>query len=414
MKIETLPPPQQATIATIATAPRRHWKKSVALLLIVLLAAGGWYVTKGRAGAKPAVAAAEGKEDQGPPKIDVYELSKADVVTIATRELRLNLPLAGALAPLDQATVKSKVSGVVQGTTVQEGTTVSAGQVIARLDAADQRARVAQMQAACDEAAARLSLAKKNSANSQALLKQNYISQSSYDTSQNSVELAEASLAAARAQLDMARIALADTVIKAPLSGVVSKRHVQAGEKLAPDMPVVTIVNLRQLNLEAQVPASEVPRVKIGQEVRFKVDGFAQRDFIGKVARISPTTEAGSRSMVVYISVDNGDGALRGGMFAKGAITTEKSAMAPLVPLAAVRDVKGEAVVYTIVKGQVTSQNVSLGLRNVDEGVAEVKSGLQEGSTVIVARLDGVKPGQKVRVGAAPAAAAPVTVAAKG
>lgn len=415
MKIETLPPPQQATIAT---APRRHWKKSVALLLIVLLAAGGWYVMKGRADAKPAVAAeGKGKDDQGPPKIDVYELSKADVATIATRELRLNLPLAGALAPLDQATVKSKVSGVVQGTTVQEGTTVAAGQVIARLDAADQRARVAQMQAACDEAAARLSLAKKNSANSQALLKQNYISQSSYDTSQNSVELAEASLAAARAQLDMARIALADTVIKAPLSGVVSKRHVQAGEKLAPDMPVVTIVNLRQLNLEAQVPASEVPRVKIGQEVRFKVDGFAQRDFIGKVARISPTTEAGSRSMVVYISVDNSDGALRGGMFAKGAITTEKSAMAPLVPLAAVRDVKGESVVYTIVKGQVTSQNVSLGLRNVDEGVAEVKSGLQEGSTVIVARLDGVKPGQKVRVGAAPAAAAPaapITVAAKG
>jgi membrane fusion protein (multidrug efflux system) len=407
MKIETLPlaPP-------LTTNSRRHWKKGAALLLIVLLAGGGWYATKVR-GAAPATAAA-GKEDKGAPKIEVYELSKADVATIATRELRMNLPLAGALAPLDQATVKSKVSGVVQGSTVQEGTAVAAGQVIARLDDADQRARAAQMQAAYDEANARLSLAKKNSANSQALLKQNYISQSSYDTSQNSVELAQASLAAAKAQLDMARIALADTVIKAPLSGVVSKRHVQAGEKLAPDMPVVTIVNLRQLNLEAQVPASEVPRVKIGQEVRFKVDGFAQRDFIGKVARISPTTEAGSRSMVVYISVDNSDASLRGGMFAKGAITTEKSAPAPLVPLAAVRELKGASVVYTIVDGKVATQPVTIGLRNDDDGVAEVKSGLLEGATVITARLDAVKPGQKVRIGAAPAAVAASAAVVKG
>ena len=237
----------------------------------------------------------------------MYELSSGDVAAIEARELRLNLPLSGSLTPLDQATVKSKVSGVVLETAVQEGMSVAAGQVIARLDAADQRARVAQQQAALDEASARLSLAKKNNANSQALLKQNYISQNSYDTTQNSVELAQASVNAMRAQLELARIALADTVIRAPLAGVVSKRHVQAGEKVAPDMPVFTIVNLRQLTLEAQVPASEVPRVKIGQEVRFKVDGFAQRDFAGKVARISPTTEAGSRSMLVYISVDNSD-----------------------------------------------------------------------------------------------------------
>ncbi|WP_426110443.1 efflux RND transporter periplasmic adaptor subunit [Massilia sp. PWRC2] len=406
MKIETLPLPP-------ATTARRHWKKGAALLL-VLLSGAGWYAMKARA-----TAATDAKAVKDGAAVAVYELSKADVALIKRRELRLDLPLAGALAPSEMATVKSKVSGVVLEMRLQEGTSVAAGQVIARLDAADQRARVAQMQAACDEAQARLSLATKNRANSQALLAQNYISQSSHDTSQNSVELAQASLAAARAQLDMARIALADTVIKAPLAGVISKRHVQAGEKLAPDMPVATIVSLRQLNLEAQVPASEVPRVKIGQEVRFKVDGFQQRDFIGQVARISPTTEAGSRSMVVYISVDNRDASLRGGMFAKGAITTEKSAPAPLVPLAAVRQVKGASVVYTISAGKVALQPVTLGLRNDDDGIAEVKTGLQDGATVIVARLDAVKPGQQVRIGAAPtvapaAAAATATSASKG
>ncbi|MDB5917051.1 MAG: efflux transporter, family, subunit [Massilia sp.] len=312
--------------------------------------------------------------------------------------MRLDLPLAGSLSPLDQATVKSKVSGVVLATSVQEGMSVAAGQVIARLDGADHRARVAQQQAALDEASARLSLAKKNNANSQALLTQNYISQNAFDTTQNSVELAQASVKAMAAQLELARIALADTVIRAPLAGVVSKRHVQAGEKLAPDMPVFTIVNLRQLTLEAQVPASEVPRVKIGQEVRFRVDGFAGRDFAGKVARISPTAEAGSRSMLVYVSVDNSDAALRGGMFAKGSITTEKSAAAPVVPLAAVRTEGGRQVVYMIEANKVVAQPVTLGMRNEDEGLAQVTSGLGRGASVIVAKLDGVKPGSKVRV----------------
>ncbi len=195
---------------------------------------------------------------------------------------------------------------------------------------------------------------------------------------------------------------------------MVSKRHVQAGEKVAPDMSVFTIVNLRQLTLEAQVPASEVPRVKVGQEVQFRVDGFARRDFVGKVARISPTAESGSRSMLVYINVDNSDAALRGGMFAKGKITTEKSAVTAVVPLAAVRSEKGRQVVYKIEADKVVAQPVTLGLRNENEGMAQVTSGLDKGASVIVSRLDGVKPGAKVRIGAAPAAAAPLAAAVKG
>ena len=409
MKIEALPLAQaQPTIR------QRRWKKPAAGLLIVLLAGGGWaFLQKSKATSAPAKTAQAGPGKDGP-KVDVYELSSGDVAAVEARELRLNLPLSGALAPLEQATIKAKVSGVVLETTVQEGMSVAAGQVIARLDAADQRARVAQQQAALDEASARLSLAKKNNANSQALLRQNYISQNSYDTTQNSVELAQASVKAMAAQLELARIALADTVIRAPLAGVVSKRHAQAGEKVAPDMPIFTIVNLRQLTLEAQVPASEVPRVKVGQEVQFKVDGYRQRNFAGKVARISPTTEAGSRSMLVYISVDNSDAALRGGMFAKGNITTDKSAPAPVVPIAAVRTEKGQQVVWKIEGNKVVAQPVTIGMRNEEEGMAQVTAGLEKGASVIVARLDGVKPGNKVRVGAAPVAAAAAPAAVKG
>jgi RND family efflux transporter MFP subunit len=393
MKLEALP------LLDASPAPsRRRLRASAIMVAAAALAGAGWAVTHGSKPAEAHTAAV------AVPKQPVYELSQGDVATIAAGELRLRLPLSGSMTPLTQATVKSKVSGVVLETTVREGMNVSAGQVIARLDAADARARVAQQQAALNEASARLSLAKKNNANSAALLKQNYLSQNSYDTTQNSVDLAQAAVDAAKAQLDLARIAMNDTVIRAPLSGVVSKRYVQAGEKLSPDVPVYSIVNLRELTLEAQVPASDIPRIHVGQEATFKVDGFDQRSFSGKVARINPTTEAGSRAMLVYINVDNADGALKGGMFAKGSITTEKSVLHALAPLTALRKEDGRDLMYRVDNGKVVAQPVKLGLRNDDEGTVEVLDGLAPGATVIAVKLDSVKPGSKVKLATPPAA----------
>ncbi|WP_454162932.1 efflux RND transporter periplasmic adaptor subunit [Massilia sp. SYSU DXS3249] len=386
---------------------RRRWRKPVIALVLAALAGGGWYAWQGKQAAPPPAAAK--KAD----KPTVFELAQNDVVTVEARELALRLPLSGSLAPLAQATVKSKVSGVVLETSVREGMTVSAGQVIARLDDADARARVAQQSAMLKEANARLALATKNEANSQALLKQNYISQNSFDTTRNSVELAQAAVDAARAQLDLARIALNDTQIRAPLSGVVSKRFVQAGEKLSPDSPVMAIVDLQHLTLDAQVPASDIPRVQVGQDVRFRVDGFDAREFSGKVARINPAAEAGSRSMLVYISVANTDNLLRAGMFAKGQITTDKSGARPIVPLAALRKDGARDVVYRVDGGKVVAQPVELGMRNEDEGLAEVTGGVEAGAVLLAVPLDGVKPGTQVKLaGAKTGASAPVAATA--
>ena len=408
MKNETLPPP-----SPLAARRSRRWRAPVAILVVLGLAGGGWTILQSKQqAAKAAEQQASKKKEQA--KTPVHELAQGDVAAIDARALSISLPLSGSLAPVTQATIKAKVSGVIHETTVQEGQSVAAGQILVRLDAADQRARLTQQQAMLDEAQARLSMAAKNEANSQALLKQKYISQTAYDTTQNSVDLARASVKSAAAMLDIARIALADTVIRAPMAGIVSKRHLQAGEKVAPDMPVYTIVNLAQLTLEAPVPSAEIPRIKLGQDVRFKVDGFGARDFAGKVTRINPTTESGSRAMLVYIAVDNADGALRGGMFAKGSIVTERSPVAPLVPLTAVRNEKTGPVVYALVNNKVVEQPVTLGLRNEDEGYAEVKSGLLPGTKVIVARLDGVKPGHGVTFATpATAPAAPAAVLAR-
>ena len=407
MKIESIPPSPAETAVSGHSRERsrkRRRNAAIGLTMIAVLAAGGYAYTQRTATPLPAPAAKADKQT-------VHELSSRDIAVVEARPLALTLPLSGSLTPLAQATVKSKVSGVVLATTVQEGMAVAAGQVIARLDDAEARARAAQQAALLADADARLAMAKKNQANSLALLQQKYIAQNAYDTTSNAVDLAQAAVDAARAQLDLARIALADTVIRAPLAGVVSKRHAQAGEKLAPDSPVFSIVDLRQLTLDAQVPASDIPRVKVGQEVAFRVDGFGERIFAGKVVRINPSTEAGSRAMIVYIGVDNPDGLLRAGMFAKGAVTTEKSAARPLLPLTAVRAEKGSDVVYRIEGGKVVAQPVKLGLRNGDEGLVEALDGIAAGATVLALPLDGIKPGDRVKL---PASAAAFTAAAKG
>jgi RND family efflux transporter MFP subunit len=389
MKLETLPPASQPTVRS------KRWRAPVAVLVVIGLAGGGWTVLHKTKAPPPAQAQAQdGKKD----KKEVFELSSGDIAAVGARSLAVSLPLSGSLAPLSSATIKSKVSGVVEATTVQEGMAVSAGQVLARIDQSDLRARLQQQQAMLDEAQAKLSMATKNEGNSQTLLQQKYISQNAYDSTQNTVDLARANVKSAAAMVEIARIALNDGVIKAPISGVVSKRHVQAGEKLAPDMAVYSIVNLSELTLEAQVPASEIPRVKVGQDVKFKVDGYQQREFIGKVARINPATEIGSRAMLVYISVKNDDSALRAGMFAKGSIVTERSGVAPIVPLAALRTTNGQQVVYKIEQGKVVSQPVKLGLRNDDEGFVEVTDGLDAGANVIISKLDSVKPGTQVKL----------------
>jgi RND family efflux transporter MFP subunit len=392
MKIEALPPASVEPPVNVEGKRRRWRKPAIVLAILVLAGAGGYALTHAGGSARPAAPAAAEKKDI------VHELSAHDVAVVEARPLALTLPLSGSLTPLAQATVRSKVSGVVRETTVQEGMRVRAGQPIARLIDAEARARVAQQQAALAEAGARLALAKKNQANSAALLKQNYIAQNAYDTSANAVDLAQSAVDAARAQLELARIALNDTVIRAPIDGVVSKRYAQAGEKLAPDSPVFTIVDLKQLTLDAQVPASDIPRVKVGQEVQFRVDGFGDRKFAGKVLRINPAAELGSRAMLVYIGVDNPDGSLRAGMFAKGVVTTEKSAAHPLLPLLGVRQEHGRDVVYRVDGGKVAAQPVKLGLRNEDEGLVEALDGIAAGSTVLAVKLDSLKPGDKVKL----------------
>ena len=138
-----------------------------------------------------------------------------------------------------------------------------------------------------------------------------------------------------------------DAVVRAPFAGTIAKRHVQPGEKVSMDSNIVTLVDLRQMVLEAAVPAADIPAVRIGQPARFRVGGFGAREFTGEVQRINPVTADGSRAITLYIAVANPQRTLKGGMFAQGALTLEQSEPVLAVPQRAVHEEAGANYVYT-------------------------------------------------------------------
>ena len=338
----------------------------------------------------------EAKVEEAKPAPPPAELVPADVAVVESKPLSRVLPLSGSLQPVVQAMVKSRVAGQLLSVTVREGQTVSKGTVLARIETRNQQAQVDSQRATAEKARADLAVAKLELDNNQRLLDKKFIAPTVVDTSRGSYAAAAAGVKAAEAMARLAEIGLEDAVVRAPIDGIVAKRMVQPGEKVSPDEPLLSLVDLSLLELEAPAPASEVPLIKVGQSVRFTVDGFGSRPFEGKVERINPVAEAGSRSLIVYLSVPNPDGSLKGGMFAKGTLLLDLNAAAPVIPLTAVRSESGLPYVLIIKDGKLKQRNVTLGLRSDEEGLVQVTEGVSVGEQVLAANSSLLKADMQV------------------
>ena len=196
-------------------------------------------------------------------------------------------------------------------------------------------------------------------------------------------------------------------VAMSPLAGVVAKRHVQIGEKVAFDSPLVTVVDLTEMELQAAVPAVDVPELAIGKAVELTIDGFGERRFTGRVERINPATEPGTRAILVYVGIPNADGALRGGMFATGRIALAASAPVPTLPATAVRTEAGQTFVWTVEGGKLVKRIVMTGRRDDAAGRVELKTALPPDTPVLAANFDNLKDGAPAIVKAPVPAPAP-------
>jgi RND family efflux transporter MFP subunit len=191
---------------------------------------------------------------------------------------------------------------------------------------------------------------------------------------------------------------MTDAVVRAPISGTVSKRHVQPGEKVSFDAPLLSIVDLTQLEVQAQVPISDVTQIRKGMPALVDVEGIDGRKFEGRVERINPSAEPGTRTINVYISLSNEDSLLKAGMFARVLLTVAPEVEVLALPLSAVRTDAAQTFVWIVSDEKLARRNVVIGKRDERAQLVEVTSGLTPADVVLATKFDNLKDGLAAKV----------------
>ncbi len=370
---------------------KRWMKWAIVALVALVLGAAVANALKTRSEQQKAIAAAAAAPKTQP----VVELAASDMAPATLRELAQGLPISGSLKALNSAFIKARAAGELQGLTVREGDSVKAGQVIARVDPIEYTARLNQSQRTADAAKAQIDIAQRQFDNNKALVDKGFISTTALDTSAATLAGAKASFASAQAAVDVTRKAMDDTVLRAPISGWVSQRLVQPGERVGIDARVLEIVDLKRMELEASLSAADAASVKVGQVAQLTIEGLAQ-PVEATVARINPSTTAGNRSVLVYLSIASHPD-LRQGLFAQGTLGTSKVQVLA-VPLTSVRTNKPAPYVQVLEKGLVVHKTIETGIRGEANGQMMVAvKGLSDGNVVLSANVGLIPEGTGVR-----------------
>jgi RND family efflux transporter MFP subunit len=358
------------------------------------------------------------------------------------RQLPRYFEANGSLAPAEQADVAAETSGKVAAVGVDLGSSVRRGQMIVKLDDADFRIRIEQAQAQLDQAKATLrqneakiglrpgqkfnpelvpevaaarsalEMAEKNLRRYEKLVETGDISRAAYDQQKSqrdqlaeqrqalvhqaqqnyaAVANAQGAVDAAASQLSLAKRNLGYTVVVSPMPGYISDRPADVGEYVSPQQKVATVVNLNPLRVRIDVPEQAIPQIHAGESVSVSVAGYPDRNFAGRVARVSPNVTASSRTLTVEADVENSRAELKPGQFATVRILLPQTEPAVLVPQRALRTVSGSTYVYVIKNGHAEQRLVQAGQTEGD--MVELKSGVAADELVATSNVDQLSDG---------------------
>ncbi len=357
----------------------------IALALALVPRSGNGWAPKGGAG--------KDKEKAAVP----LEFTPAEVARPVLAKMPVVIEFSGPLVAPRTAVVRAKASGTLLSLAVAEGSRVKAGQSIGEIDLSDLQTRVSERSAMVESAQASLLEAERQHTANVGLASQNFISSTALQTSQARLDAARAQLKSAQAQLSVSRIGVKEASLAAPISGIVGKRHVVPGEKVSAEQQVVTIVDLGSLELAGSVGTHEVSQLRAGQEVQVRVEG--QRESVpGRIDRISPAAETGTRAIGVVVSLDNKGERYRAGQYAQARVELADDASRLTIPAGAVGQASGQDFVWAIENGALVRRIVITGRKDPAGGRIEVSRGLAPETQILAARFDNLKEGAQAKV----------------
>lgn len=369
--------------------PPRRWPWLMGLTLLLGLVGGGaavWQARQAASAAAPAAAEA----------VPVMELLAEEYAVLGPVDLRRTVRVSGTIEPIRSTQVSSEAGGRVETVRAETGDAVAAGELLVQIDvealALERDLARSNLQATL----AQLDLAAGQLERIEALVERGVASSSALDEGRSRVEGLRANLRAQEDQVRAAELRLGKASVRAPFDGIVAERSVEAGQYVSVGTPLLTLVDLSTVEMEASAPVSAGATLRPGQPVEIAVDGV-ERVFQGEVARISPVARDGTRTLPVFIRIPNDDGLLLGGMFATGQVVTASAEAALALPPGAIIEDSDGTHVLRIVDGRIERAAVQTG-GIWGTGLVRIASGLSPGDLVVTAPLDALSPGRTVRI----------------
>jgi membrane fusion protein (multidrug efflux system) len=372
-----------------AAAGKRRARWPWVLLLLGLIGVGGYYYQSVAPFGAPQGASQE------PPRERILQINPDEYVTIAPQRLQRSVKVIGPLAPSRRAQLSSQTGGRVEEVTVRPGETVRTGDILVQINVEKLTLDLDLQRSNAGATRAQLALAEAQLERVEALMERGVASVSSLDQARSAVEGYRSTLSALADQVAAAELALRNATLRAPFDGIVSARAVEPGQFVSIGTPLVSIVDLSRVEMQGSAAVATGSLLRPGQDVLVSVDGISGREFAGRVERINPVAMEGTRTIQVYIQIDNPDGLLLGGMFATGQIVVEQLDAAFAVPIDALREDREGAYVLKIVDDMLQRQSVTVA--GLWEGrLHEISAGLSSGDSVVSAPLNILRAGDKV------------------
>lgn len=367
------------------------------------------------------------KQDTGPVSVEVAH--------VTTRQLQRVVDSVGTLFPFDEVIVSAEIEGRVDKVNFDLGDNVRLGEVLAHISDEEQRYLLQQNEAQMRQSMERLGLksekdrvtdinntpeVRRAAADMRAaqqryqrirnLVDQKIGAQADLDQAAAQYQAMQASLDATlnqtrnviqeverfKAVVELQRKKLRDTTVRAPFAGSVKERQVTTGQYVRPNTPLFTLVSINPLRLRLEVPERLAPWTKVGQVADVSVEAFENRTFRGRVSRISPTVDQTKRTFVTEVLIDNPDGLLKPGSYARARLATEKVDSVKMVPARAVLYVLGSNKAYVVTGDVIEAREVKVGDRVGQQ--LEILEGLQDGETVALSQLARLDTGSRVKV----------------